>query len=84
MRRILGVLRQPDERGELTPPPGAHQIYTLIQRARASGQHVELSVSGDPGTLTAGLDLAIYRIIEDALDNADPLPGPAIRVSLGG
>jgi signal transduction histidine kinase len=82
MRRILGVLRHPGERGELAPQPGVDQIYALIQQARARGQHVELTVHGDPGTLTAGLDLAIYRIIEDALDNADNRPGAAIRVSL--
>ena len=67
MRRILGVLRHPDERGERTPRPGVDQIYTLIQRARTRGQQIELNVDGDPGTLTAGLDLAIYRILEEAL-----------------
>jgi signal transduction histidine kinase len=82
MRRILGVLRHPDERGELAPRPGVDQIYTLIQGARAHGQQVELSVNGDPGTLTAGLDLAIYRIVQDTLENADTRPGAAITVAL--
>jgi signal transduction histidine kinase len=82
MRRILGVLRHSDDRGELAPRPGVDQIYTLIQRARADGQQVELTVNGDLGTLAAGLDLAIYRIVEDTLENADTRPGATIRVAL--
>jgi signal transduction histidine kinase len=79
MRRILGVLRHPDEHGEREPTPGVDQIYALIQRARARGQDVELNVDGNPGTLTAGLDLAIYRILEDALASTN---GAAVKVSL--
>ena len=37
MRRILGVLRHPDETGEREPQPGVDQIYTLIQHARERG-----------------------------------------------
>jgi signal transduction histidine kinase len=82
MRRILGVLRHPDERGERTPRPGVDEVYTLIQRARARGQQIELNVDGDPGTLTAGLDLAIYRILEDALRCVGPEIAAAVKVSL--
>ena len=82
MRRILGVLRHTDDAGELAPQPGVDQIYTLIQRAREDGQPVELSVDGEPGTLPAGVDLGIYRILEDALQSAHQQRGRAIRVAV--
>lgn len=82
MRRILGVLRHPDERGERAPRPGVDQVYTLIQRARARGQRIELNVDGDPGTLSAGLDLAIYRILEEALARTDAEVTVPVKVSL--
>jgi signal transduction histidine kinase len=82
MRRILGVLRHGDHTQELAPQPGLDQIYALIQHARDHGQAVELSVDGEPGTLPPGVDLAIYRILEDALRSARPHPAPAVRVAL--
>ena len=82
MRLILGVLRQPNEPAERAPRPGVDQVYTLIQRSRARGQQIELNVDGDPGTLTAGLDLAIYRILEDALRCVGPEIAAAVKVSL--
>jgi signal transduction histidine kinase len=82
MRRILGVLRHNDEVGELQPQPGVDRIYALIQRAREHGQPVELSVAGEPGTLPAGVDLGIYRILEDALRSAAQQPGGIVGVAL--
>ncbi len=70
MRRILGVLRHSDQREGREPQPGVDQIHALIQHARQAGHPVELTINGDPGTLPAGLDLGIYRILEDALNSA--------------
>lgn len=61
---------------------GEEQIYTLIQRARELGQPVELSVDGEPGTLSAGVDLGIYRILKNALQSARQQRGRAIRVAV--
>jgi len=69
MRRIIGVLRHSDEREGREPQPGVDQIHRLIQHARDDGQPVELTINGEPGTLPAGLDLGIYRILEDALSS---------------
>ncbi len=82
MRRILGVLRHDYERGELEPQPGVAQIYALIQRAREHGQQVELTVDGDPGTLPAGIDLGLYRILEEALHSAPRQPAGVVAVAL--
>jgi signal transduction histidine kinase len=82
MRRILGVLRHGDNGGKLAPQPGVDQIYALIARARERGQMVELSVDGSPGTLPAGVDLGLYRIVEDALQSARQQQVSAVGVSL--
>jgi signal transduction histidine kinase len=83
MRRILGVLRQRDQAGELLEPqPGVDQIYRLIERARERGQQVELAITGQPGTLSAGVDLGIYRIIEDALASIRAHPETVVGIAL--
>ena len=81
MRRILGVLRYSADTDQLAPQPGVDQIYALIQRARERGQPVELSVDGDPGTLPAGVELALYRILEDALQTAHRQPQSVVKVT---
>jgi signal transduction histidine kinase len=82
MRRILGVLRHTEHVGEREPQPGVAQIYTLIQRARERGQPVELSVDGEPETLPAGVELGVYRIVEDALNSVRPQSGSTVVVAL--
>ena len=82
MRRLLGVLRHGDDRGGREPQPGVAQVYSLIQRARERGQPVELQVEGEPGTLAAGVDLGLYRILEDALESARRHPAPSVGVTL--
>jgi signal transduction histidine kinase len=82
MRRTLGVLRHGDDRGGREPQPGVAQVYSLIQRARERSQPVELRVEGEPGTLAAGVDLGLYRILEDALESARRHPAPSVAVTL--
>ena len=83
MRRILGVLRQRDQAGDLLEPqPGVDQIYRLIESAREHGQHVELTIEGQPGPLPAGVNLGIYRILEDALASLRPNLAADVRITL--
>lgn len=70
MRRILGVLRRPDETAELAPQPGVGQIHLLVEQARADHRDVEFEVDGEPGPLPASVDLGLYRILEEALATA--------------
>jgi signal transduction histidine kinase len=80
MRRMLGVLRHTGGDSEpLAPQPGVDQLYGLIQQARDQGQGIELTVHGDPGTLAAGIELGLYRLLETALAIT---AGPELRVSL--
>jgi signal transduction histidine kinase len=67
MRRILGALRHPDAGPDLAPPPGVGQIAELVDRTRQSHRRVGLRVEGDPRPVPAGVDIAVYRVLEDAI-----------------
>jgi signal transduction histidine kinase len=77
MRRLLGVLRTPDEEVELAPQPGLSELAALVARTEAAGLPVALHVEGEPGQLPLGVDLSAYRIVQEALTNALKHAGPA-------
>jgi signal transduction histidine kinase len=69
MRRLVGVLREADERPELAPQPTVGEIEALAERARAAGLEVELTVEGERRDLPPGVDLSAYRVVQEALTN---------------
>jgi len=85
MRRLLGVLREDDE-AERRPQPGLtmEELIGLADEAReASGAAVRLVLSGRPVPLDPGVELAAYRIVQEALTNARRhAPGAAVDVEL--
>lgn len=70
MRRLLGMLREDEPRGELSPQPGLADVQQLVERARESGQAVELHVEAPLPQVPLGVDLAGFRIVQEALTNA--------------
>jgi signal transduction histidine kinase len=70
MRRLFGVLRSNTERPPLAPQPGLDQLPRLLERTRAAGLPVDLRVDGERTPLPPGVDLAAYRILQEALTNA--------------
>lgn len=74
LRRLLGVLRRDDADLALAPQPSLGRIHALIAHARAGGRSVELRIQGEAPELTPGLDVAGYRLVEEALRAA---AGPA-------
>jgi signal transduction histidine kinase len=66
VRATLGVLRAVDEQVP-TKPPGLHQLPELVDRTRAAG--LAVTVDGEPRVLPPEVDLAAYRIIQEALTN---------------
>ena len=68
MRRMLEVLRADDQ--GMGPQPGLGEIDRLIQNVRDAGLPVEYSVEGEACCLPAGMDLAAYRIVQEALTNS--------------
>jgi signal transduction histidine kinase len=86
MRRLLGVLREDvgDTGGDRHPQPGLAQLAVLIDSAReASGAGARLIVSGPVAPFDPGVELAAYRIVQEALTNARRhAPGAAVDVEL--
>jgi signal transduction histidine kinase len=96
MRRLLGVLREDAADGTDTaagtraaaasrqPQPGLTQLAELIDAAReASVAGTRLIISGPVAPLDPGVELAAYRIVQEALTNARRhAPGAAVDVEL--
>jgi signal transduction histidine kinase len=73
LRHLLGVLAPApggEEDADLSPQPGLSRLSPLIDRIAFAGLPVEVRISGEPRPLPAGVDLAAYRIIQEALTNA--------------
>ncbi|GAA2905688.1 sensor histidine kinase [Nonomuraea rubra] len=87
MRRLLGVLRE-DAEAETTwrPQPGLRldELNELLDESReASGSRTRLILRGAPVELDPGVELAAYRIVQEALTNARRhAPGAAVDVEL--
>jgi signal transduction histidine kinase len=69
MRHLLGLLHTDDDAAEYAPQPTLARLDVLVERARAAGLPVQLEVVGERPELTAGLDLAAYRVLQEALTN---------------
>jgi signal transduction histidine kinase len=69
MRRMVGVLRSRDSEPDLAPPPTLDDLDRLIESVRAAGLRVDLRSEGTVGPLPSGLDLAAYRLVQEALTN---------------
>jgi signal transduction histidine kinase len=70
MRRLVGVLRRPEEAPALAPQPSLKHLDRLIAQAGEAGLPVEVQVHGEATELPAGVDLTAYRLVQEALTNA--------------
>ncbi|MEU3479327.1 sensor histidine kinase [Streptomyces sp. NPDC033754] len=76
LRHVMGLLTMaadgpdPAADADLAPQPGLDRLAELTDRVRASGVAVDVEVRGDPFPLSAGADLAAYRVVQEALTNA--------------
>jgi signal transduction histidine kinase len=70
MRRMVGVLRRPEEAPALAPQPSLEHLDKLVEQTREAGLPVELRVEGESVQLPAGIDLTAYRLIQEGLTNA--------------
>ncbi|MFE0155209.1 sensor histidine kinase [Nonomuraea sp. NPDC059007] len=88
MRRLLGVLREDAGASAAARRPqpglGLGELNELLDEARqASGTGMRLILRGTPAALDPGVELAAYRIIQEALTNARRhAPGAAVDVRL--
>jgi signal transduction histidine kinase len=75
LRRLLGILGTGNG-SALAPQPGLAQIVTLADQTRKAGLPVELTVVGESDPLPPGINLAAYRIVQEALTNVRKHAGP--------
>jgi signal transduction histidine kinase len=77
LRRLLGILRRPDDEPALAPVPGLARVGALIAQMREAGLPTQLDIEGEPTEIAPGIDLTAYRIIQEALTNSLRHAGPA-------
>jgi signal transduction histidine kinase len=84
MRRLLGVLRTEDQAAELVPQQGIDDIPALVDSIRRAGVDVGLElVTADVSVAPAGVQIAAFRIVQEALSNAvRHAPGSRVSVSV--
>jgi signal transduction histidine kinase len=77
MRRLLGILRGSDDELAHAPPPSMAGVHELVEQVREAGLPVELRTEGEPVPLSPGMDVSVYRIVQEALTNTLKHAGPA-------
>jgi signal transduction histidine kinase len=88
LRYLLGVLEATGDKptGDPTHPglaPAQGAIADLVEQAKAAGQPVELSEAGERRPRPAAVELAAYRVVQEALTNAmKHAPGARTHVQL--
>ena len=79
LRVILGQLREDD--GAAEPARGIGRLSILAERTESAGATVSVRVAGRPRPVPVELDIAVYRIVQEALTNVlRHAPGAAVRV----
>ncbi|CAL9304203.1 hypothetical protein SUDANB52_03667 [Streptomyces sp. SudanB52_2052] len=91
---MLGVLRSEhpepgesadpgDTTGAHTPQPTLDRLDALVENTRAAGREVLTEINGERRPLPPGVELSVYRIVQEALSNAlRHAPGARITVRL--
>jgi signal transduction histidine kinase len=69
MRRLVGILDEDEASDVGAPQPGLAQMSELVATLRDAGPKVEVEITGEARDLSAGLDLAAYRVIQESLTN---------------
>jgi signal transduction histidine kinase len=88
-RRLLGVLRQrpsqdpgQEAAGALQPVPDLSQLDTLIEQVRSAGLDTTLEIHGQAPDVPAGVQLTVYRLVQEALTNTLKHGGAGARASV--
>lgn len=84
-RRLVGVLRDEGAEADYAPQATLAQIGELVQRLREAGVPASYEVTGSPtlhAPLSAGAEMAAYRVAQESLTNAVKHGGPGVAVEV--
>ena len=70
IRRLLGMVRAGEGAPAYTPTPGLADLSRLVDEVAGAGLAVDLTVAPDATGVPPGVELAAYRIVQEALTNA--------------
>jgi len=85
LRQVIGLLTVDSDGADLTPQPGLDQLPELASRVRDTGVQVTLTLDGTFESLPAGIELAAYRVVQEALTNAvKHATGAAVDIKISG
>ena len=76
LRRVLEVLRESQEDTPRSPQPGIRNLEPLLERVRAAGLPVTYRTAGPVDELDSGLQLTVFRVVQEALTNTLKHAGP--------
>src|SRR5205823_1346010 len=69
LRSVLDVLRRTGDAPPRSPTPSLAQLGELVEGARGAGLDIRVEIENGPRSLPAAVDLAAYRIVQEALTN---------------
>ena len=77
LRSVLDILREGDEQAPRSPTPTLARVDNLVSQAAAAGLTVRTETVGEVRPLPFGVDVAAFRIVQEALTNVARHAGPA-------
>ena len=86
LRSVLEILRQDGERAPRSPTSTLERLDDLVAQSAAAGLEVRTQVAGDARRLPFGVDVAAFRIVQEALTNVarhSAATAASVRVAYG-
>jgi signal transduction histidine kinase len=69
MRRLVAIMNDTETASRLVPPPGLGEIPDLVESMRKAGYTIDAEIEEIPDDLDPGIQLAAYRVVQEALTN---------------